>query len=78
VSFCAERSFLTGKPALAVVAAAAIFSIGHGYQQTGGVIITGLLGVVFGALFLWRGSLVAPMVIHFLQNFSMLFLFRQG
>ncbi|MCF8053342.1 MAG: CPBP family intramembrane metalloprotease [Desulfobacterales bacterium] len=33
-----------------------------------GVIATFLLGVVFGAVYLWRGSLVAPIVIHFMQN----------
>ncbi|MCF8080605.1 MAG: CPBP family intramembrane metalloprotease [Desulfobacterales bacterium] len=33
-----------------------------------GVIATFLLGVVFGAVYLWRGSLVAPIAIHFLQN----------
>mgnify|MGYP006301498851 CR=1 FL=1 len=59
---------LTGTPNLAVPAAALIFCIGHGYQQVGGVIATFLLGVVFGAVYLWRGSLVAPIVIHFMQN----------
>lgn len=46
----------------------AFFCIGHGYQQIGGVIATFLLGVIFGAVYLWRGSLVAPIVIHFMQN----------
>jgi len=59
---------LTGRAHLAVPAAALIFCTGHGYQQIGGVIATFLLGVVFGAVYLWRGSLVAPIVIHFMQN----------
>ena len=59
---------LTGTAVMAVPAAALIFCIGHGYQQIGGVIATFILGVVFGAVYIWRGSLVAPIVIHFMQN----------
>jgi membrane protease YdiL (CAAX protease family) len=59
---------LTGQAALAVAAAALIFCIGHGYQSLGGVVATFILGGVFGVIYLWRSSLVAPIVIHFLQN----------
>jgi membrane protease YdiL (CAAX protease family) len=61
---------LLQKPAAAVLLAAAVFSLGHGYQGTGGVLGVWVLGVIFGAVYLWRGSLVAPMVMHFLQNFA--------
>jgi membrane protease YdiL (CAAX protease family) len=31
--------------------------------------MVGVMGVVFAVVYLWRGSLVAPMVMHFLQDF---------
>jgi membrane protease YdiL (CAAX protease family) len=59
---------LSGHPAVAVLGAAGLFCIGHGYQNLGGVIATFALGAVFGAVYLWRNSLAAPIVIHFIQN----------
>jgi membrane protease YdiL (CAAX protease family) len=46
-----------------------IFSLGHGYEGSAGVITVGFMGLVFALVYLWRGSLVAPMVMHFLQDF---------
>lgn len=60
---------LTGNSASALIIAAFLFSLGHAYQLSGGVIGVGLLGIVFGLIFLWRKSLLAPMTMHFLQNF---------
>lgn len=60
---------LSDRPVFSVVLAAAIFSLGHGYQGVGGIIEVGALGIVFGAIYVWRGSLWAPIVMHFLQNF---------
>ena len=60
---------LTKSAALAVILSAAVFSIGHGYEGSAGVITVGALGLVFALVYLWRGSLVAPMVMHFLQDF---------
>lgn len=54
----------------AVTLSSVIFAIGHGYQGSAGVIAVGVLGVVYALVYLWRKSLVAPMVMHFLQNFS--------
>ncbi len=59
---------LTGNPGAAVVLSAVIFSVGHGYQGTAGVVAVGLLGLIYALIYLWRGSLIAPMVLHFLQN----------
>jgi membrane protease YdiL (CAAX protease family) len=53
----------------AVLTSAVIFSLGHGYEGSAGVITVGVMGVVFAIIYLWRQSLVAPMVIHFLQDF---------
>lgn len=61
---------LLERPVAALFLAAAIFSIGHGYQGTGGILAAGLLGVIFGLVYMWRQNLIAPIVMHFLQNFS--------
>jgi uncharacterized protein len=55
---------------LAIVLAAVIFSIGHGYEGLAGVGSVFFLGVVLGVVYLWRGSLIATMTIHFLIDFS--------
>jgi membrane protease YdiL (CAAX protease family) len=60
---------LTRSAFWAVVLSAFVFSLGHGYEGSSGVITVGVLGVVFALVYLWRGSLVAPMVMHFLQDF---------
>ena len=53
----------------AVLLSAVIFSLGHGYEGSAGVITVGGMGLVFGLVYTWRQSLVAPMVMHFLQDF---------
>jgi membrane protease YdiL (CAAX protease family) len=60
---------LTKSPAAAVLISAAVFSLGHGYEGSAGALTVAFLGLVFAVVFLWRGSLVAPMTMHFLQDF---------
>jgi membrane protease YdiL (CAAX protease family) len=60
---------ITASTAAAVLTSAVIFSLGHGYEGSAGVITVGVMGVVFALIYLWRQSLVAPMVMHFLQDF---------
>jgi len=57
------------KPVFALALSSAVFAIGHGYEKAAGVVGVWILGLVFGAVYLWRRSLVAPMVMHFIQNF---------
>jgi membrane protease YdiL (CAAX protease family) len=59
----------TGKIALAVAGSAFVFSLGHGYEGSAGVVTVGVMGLIFALVYLWRRSLVAPMVMHFLQDF---------
>jgi membrane protease YdiL (CAAX protease family) len=54
---------------LAVLLASVIFAIGHGYEGSAGIATVGVMGVIFALVYLWRGSLVAPIVMHFLQDF---------
>jgi membrane protease YdiL (CAAX protease family) len=62
-----ERLFggVRGATALAVVAQAVLFGLGHFYQGWGGVLATGALGLLFGGLFLLAPrNLVPGMVLH--------------
>ena len=59
---------VTASTALAVILSAVVFSLGHGYEGTAGVVTVGTMGLVFALVYVWRGSLVAPMVMHFLQD----------
>lgn len=58
----------------AVIASSLIFSLGHGYEGSAGVITVGVTGAVLAVIYLWRESLIAPIVIHFLQNLAAILL----
>lgn len=60
---------ITGSAGRAILASALIFSLGHGYEGAVGVISMTLMGLLLGWTYLWRGSLIAVTVIHFLQDF---------
>lgn len=51
---------------LAAVLSAAVFGVGHRYQGVRGMIGTGVLGLVFAALYLVSGNLLIPIVMHVL------------
>ncbi len=53
----------------AVLLSAVIFSLGHGYEGSAGVVTIGVMGIVFALVYMWRQSLIAPIVMHFLQDF---------
>ncbi|MFZ0257025.1 MAG: type II CAAX endopeptidase family protein [Gammaproteobacteria bacterium] len=61
---------LLGRPGVALFLAAIIFSVGHGYQGAGSILAAGFLGVILGLVYMWRKNLIAPITMHFLQNFS--------
>jgi len=60
---------ITASPVAAVLVSAAIFSLGHGYEGSAGVVTVGGMGLIFALVYMWRQSLVAPIVMHFLQDF---------
>ena len=60
---------ITASPVTAALLSAAIFSLGHGYEGSAGVVTVGVMGLVFALVYMWRQSLVAPIVMHFLQDF---------
>lgn len=61
---------VTGRSAAAVLLSAVIFSLGHGYEGVAGLLTVLFLGIVLAVVYLWRQSLTAPMVMHFLIDFS--------
>ena len=60
---------VTGSAAAAVIISSIIFSLGHGYEGLGGAVTVGVMGAVFAVIYLWRKSLIAPITMHFLQDF---------
>ncbi|MFA6045431.1 MAG: CPBP family intramembrane glutamic endopeptidase [Phycisphaerales bacterium] len=54
-------------PVLRVLISSALFGAAHPYGLAG-MLSVAAGGVVFGALREWRGSLIAPMTAHFLNN----------
>ena len=54
----------------AVLLSGLIFSLGHSYEGAAGVLSVFFLGTVFALVYLWRQSLVAPIMMHFLQDFT--------
>jgi len=63
-------SAVTRRPAVAALLSAIIFSLGHGYEGAAGVITVGVMGLGLAVVYLWRRSLLAPIVMHFLQDFA--------
>jgi membrane protease YdiL (CAAX protease family) len=62
-------SAVTRRPVVAALLSAIVFSLGHGYEGTTGVITVGVMGLGLAVVYLWRRSLLAPIVMHFLQDF---------
>ena len=58
---------------VAIVIAAVLFGIGHIYQKLTGVLGTGVMGLVFGLLYFFTGSLFLPMIVHALFDMRLLF-----
>ncbi len=53
---------------VALALASALFGIAHAGQGPSGVVITGIFGAMFGALYLASGSLVLPVVLHIIAD----------
>jgi membrane protease YdiL (CAAX protease family) len=53
-----------------------VFGIDHGYQGWSGVLLTGVLALIFTALFVLSGSLWLPMAVHALLDLRILVLLR--
>jgi membrane protease YdiL (CAAX protease family) len=56
-----------------VAVGALAFGLAHAYQGVGGVLLTGVLGGVFAALYLQTGSLLLPVLLHAAVDLRFLF-----
>jgi uncharacterized protein len=48
----------------AVILSSVAFAIGHGYEGNAAVVTVGLTGLALALVYIWRGSLIAPVVMH--------------
>ena len=65
-------------PMLLILAVTSVvFGVAHMYQGVRGMIRTGLVGALFGGLFLVTGSLIPAMFLHFISDISSVFLFAE-
>ena len=62
---------------LIVLLPSILFGTGHIYQGLSGVISTGVVGAMFMCLFLVTGSLILPMLLHFIVDFSSTFILSE-
>lgn len=60
------------RKAAAAILSSIIFALGHGYEGAAGVATVGWMGMLFALVYLSRRSLVAPIVMHFLQDFTVI------
>lgn len=58
---------------LIILIPSALFGLSHFYQGLQGIIGTGVLGALFLSLFLASGSLLLPIILHFIIDFSSTF-----
>lgn len=56
--------YTTGYVWIGLISGAVIFGIGHVYQGKMGMIQTGIIGLIFGAVFIFTGSLIAGQILH--------------
>lgn len=54
---------------VALIASSIFFGVGHLYQGRRGIIMTSLLGVIFGLARVYTGSLVPGVIAHFVVDF---------
>jgi membrane protease YdiL (CAAX protease family) len=60
---------ITRSSVAAILLSSVIFALGHGYEGTVGVVTVGFMGLAFAIVYVWTGSLAAPILMHFLQDF---------
>ena len=54
---------------VAIALTSTAFGMAHGYQDTAGMLSTGLMGALLGGLFVWtRGNLWLPVLVHGISN----------
>ena len=67
-SCCAASRPISGGPAVGLAVVSIAFGAGHVIQGFDAAVATGMLGFVWGLIYLRRGSAVGPIVSHALYN----------
>jgi uncharacterized protein len=62
------QSWLNGVVMAGIIGSAAIFALAHLYQGRRGLISTSAIGLLFSAVRAWTGSLLAPLIAHFVTD----------
>jgi membrane protease YdiL (CAAX protease family) len=72
--FLAVVAAVAGAPSdwVLVIVAGVAFGLAHAYQGVGGILLTGVLGGIFAALYLSTGSLLLPVLLHVLVDLRLL------
>ena len=47
-----------------MLASTLLFGLGHAYQGAGGIVRTGIVGLLFAGVYVTTGSLLAAMLLH--------------
>jgi membrane protease YdiL (CAAX protease family) len=55
-------------PAGAVLASSLLFGLDHAYQGAAGILKTGAWGLLYAVAYVTTGSLLAPMLLHFVTD----------
>ncbi len=63
---------------VAVIICGVCFGMAHTYQGVGGMISTGLMGIIMTLFFFATGSLFLPMLMHAFLDLNVLLLLRRG
>lgn len=66
--FTAFHRAFGDSPAAAIAGSALLFAAAHAYQGRRGIVVTLVVGLIFAAVRLWTGSLVAPMIAHLVAD----------
>lgn len=62
-------SAMTKSITAAVLLSTFVFTLGHGYEGALGMLSVAFMGILLALVYWWRKSIVAPAVIHFIQDF---------
>ena len=68
------QSWPGGGVMLGIIGSAAFFALAHLYQGRRGLLSTSVVGLLFSAIRAWTGSLLAPLVAHFVADLAAGFL----
>jgi membrane protease YdiL (CAAX protease family) len=64
------ESWSGGTVIVGITGSAAIFALAHLYQGRRGLASTSLIGLLFSAIRAWTGSLLAPLIAHFVADLA--------